>query len=615
MLQGIFWSELKETFKGNHQFKAWVLGDLCWKDVDSQDLISLLRLRRRLLEALEVPDTYIKETGQLISRLERFLLSHRQLIKVPSKRQFGDFTFQALGLSLFNGQSIHVHDLEDLLEQCSGLGLETLMPVTHGKLLKNLEKLNGRKERLRDKELTLKTFFEGTPALKKVRETVPMVLPYNKRWEHAQVIGRTGWGKTRAVQGLIAHNLEICRRGLGGFCVMESNGDLFRWVSHLSQLDPEHPESLANQVIMIDVTDLDHLAQMNLFDLNFDGIRDHSKVEREKIFSMVLEIYEYMFTALLGLELSPYMKNIFCFGTQIIFAVKGNLSTFLQLMRSEEGDFFHAYENLDPYARKFFEDEFYRKEYAATRDRVAVRLWAVLSNSTFAKMLDAPTNTIDFFEIVCEGKILLVNTSKEMLQGTRSSALGKFILANLMLAGFRMAGVPEKKRKGFTVYLDECHDLFSSGGGQGANILPMMLSQMRKYKVGLVLIHQSLHQLKQESGLFPSVMACTATKIIGKVSAADAEDFSKELGCDKNIFQRLKKIDFKSSEFVCYIGETTETPCVVQMSLSDINQISLMDENGFQRLREVCRAKQASQILENPQSTEDPPKNFEKPIF
>jgi len=94
------------------------------------------------------------------------------------------------------------------------------------------------------------------------------------------------------------------------------------------------------------------------------------------------------------------------------------------------------------------------------------------------------------------------------------------------------SAIPEDRRRATFVYIDEAQDYFDQG-------IENLLNQARKYKTGLILAHQNLGQFGR--GLEASVMASTAVKLVGGVSAGDAAALSREMRCEPEFLLSMRK--------------------------------------------------------------------------
>src|SRR5919202_5527672 len=148
----------------------------------------------------------------------------------------------------------------------------------------------------------------------------------------------------------------------------------------------------------------------------------------------------------------------------------------------------------------------------------------------------------NMFELLNSGSVILINTAKDLLKQDGCEILGRFFIALLVQAIQERAAIPEDRRRSTFIYIDEAQDYFDEG-------IENLLNQARKYKVGLVLAHQNLGQF--EPRLQAAVMASTAIKLAGGVSAKDAASLSREMHCEPEFLQEMRKYA-ASTEFACF---------------------------------------------------------------
>src|ERR1700737_438912 len=76
-------------------------------------------------------------------------------------------------------------------------------------------------------------------------------------------------------------------------------------------------------------------------------------------------------------------------------------------------------------------------------------------------------------------------------RGAAAALLGALLVSRIGLAGLSRTDIPEDERRDFHVYLDEFQNFTTLS-------LANMLSELRKYRVNLVLAHQYLSQLDED---------------------------------------------------------------------------------------------------------------------
>jgi hypothetical protein len=367
----------------------------------------------------------------------------------------------------------------------------------------------------------LSTYLAGTPFLDFLQTLLPFSIPFPVRFEHTHIVGGSGHGKTQLLQHLILRDLGKLCQGRGSLIVIDSQGDMLRTITQLAELSPTHPESLADRLILIDPNDVEHPPALNLFDFGLDRLKHYNPVEREKLINGAIALYEYVFGALLGAELTQRQGVIFRYLARLIMTLQGaTIHTLMGFMENPEATRAH-FPKLDQTSRHFFETQFFSRSFDDTRQQILTRLWGVLSNRVLERMFTNQYNRLDLFNAMNRGSLILINTAKDLLKQEGCEILGRFFIALITQAAQERAAIPEDRRRSTFVYIDEAHDYFDES-------IQNLFNQARKYRVGLIIAHQNLDQF--DVSLRATVMASTSIKLAGGLSAKDAAAFSKEMG-------------------------------------------------------------------------------------
>ena len=165
--------------------------------------------------------------------------------------------------------------------------------------------------------------------------------------------------------------------------------------------------------------------------------------------------------------------------------------------------------------RQFWKQEF--AHYHARQQAEAVapiqnKLGALLADPTLYRILVEPPIDLKFRAIMDGGEVVLVNLSKGRLGEESSTLLGSLIVSTLGLAAFSRAENPTASRRPFFIYIDEFQTFTTL-------MLANMMSELRKYGVGLTLAHQYMQQLEPE--IRSAVIGNAGTLISFRVGAED----------------------------------------------------------------------------------------------
>ena len=396
-----------------------------------------------------------------------------------------------------------------------------------------------------DSTLTGTALFEAyladTPFIYCLKRPVPFILPIESRFEHLHLLAGTGHGKTQTLQTLILEDIRDSR----GFMVIDSQGDLISKIRMLEVFGSGG--AMEDKLIVVDPTDIEYPAALNLFALGELDTENLTALQKETVINGTVDLYTYLFGAILGAELTQRQGVVFTYIARLMLEIpKANIHTLRELM--EDGKKFKPYmDKLRGTAHAFFKTEFFSPTFAQTKKQVLARLWGILANATLERMFSADKNKVDIFSAMNEGKVVLINTAKDLLRSEGSQILGRFFIAMLGQAILLRSSIAQQDRRDFLVYIDECHEYLDEK-------VNTILEQARKYRVGLNLSHQNLAQLPAATR--EAIFANTSIKLAGGVSASDASKLSAEMHTKTDTLLSVQKHQ-DHTDFCLWIKNTT----------------------------------------------------------
>lgn len=176
----------------------------------------------------------------------------------------------------------------------------------------------------------------------------------------------------------------------------------------------------------------------------------------------------------------------------------------------------------NPVVHAFWKSEFanYPPRYAAEAlAPIQNKLGALLSDPMLYRVLVAPSIDLHFRQIMDEGQVLLVNLSKGRIGADSAQTLGSLLVSTLGLAAFSRAETDPADRRPFFLYVDEFQTFTTLSFAN-------MMTELRKFGVGLTLANQHLHQLEPE--IRHAVLGNAATLIVFRTGVEDASLLSRE---------------------------------------------------------------------------------------
>ncbi|WP_417618096.1 type IV secretory system conjugative DNA transfer family protein [Parasphingorhabdus sp.] len=386
-------------------------------------------------------------------------------------------------------------------------------------------------------EQLVTTYLAGTPLLELFDQELNFTIPTLSRFEHHHIIAGSGHGKTQTLQYLIAQDLAKMEHASRSIIVLDSQGDLIRNIAQMAIFAPDGP--LHDKIVIIDPSDVEWPVSLNLFDVGMDRLAGYEPLERERLTNSILELYDFVLGTLLDAQMTQKQNVIFRYVTRLMLHIPdATIHTLRELMEpGGEKKFASSIAKLTGTAKHFFETEFTSREFEQTKKQVLRRLWGILENQTFERMFSHPRSKLDLFKEMNAGKIILINTAKDLLKEQGTEIFGRFFIAMIAQAAQERASLPASKRIPTFVYIDEAQDYFDRNIG-------LILAQARKYNVGMVLAHQYLGQL--EPKLQEAFGANTSIKFAGGVSAKDARVLAPMLYCQPEFIESQPKGSFAS---------------------------------------------------------------------
>ncbi|MBP6379871.1 MAG: hypothetical protein KA312_05585 [Sphingorhabdus sp.] len=427
----------------------------------------------------------------------------------------------------------------------------------------------------KDPTQLVSTYLSGTPLLPLFDQTLDFTIPTKTRFEHHHIVAGSGHGKTQTLQYLIAHDLEAVTEGKRSVVVLDSQGDLIRTISSLKCFAPGEP--LHERVVIIDPSDIEWPVSLNLFDVGMDRLAGYAPLERERLTNSILELYDFVLGTLLSAEMTQKQNVIFRYVTRLMLHIPdATIHTLRELMEpNSQVKFAEHIAKLSGTARHFFETEFAGKEFEQTKKQVLRRLWGILENQTLERMFSHPRSKLDLFSEMNAGKVILINTAKDLLKEQGTEIFGRFFIALIAQAAQERATLPANKRMATIVYVDEAQDYFDRNIG-------IILAQARKQNVGMVLSHQFLGQL--EPKLQEAFAANTAIKFAGGVSAKDARALAPMLYCQPEFIEAQPK-----ASFAAHVRGQTKSAVPLKFPLGYMEKLPRMEKNEQQALRQRMR--------------------------
>lgn len=350
------------------------------------------------------------------------------------------------------------------------------------------------------------------------------------RLRHLYVLGKTGSGKSTLLQNLIAQDLAngthqppdaasvwSCTQKAKtspdeapGVAVLDPHGALVESVLRYV------PSRRTNDVLVFDPADQARPVAFNVFRaLAPRGVNTES-ADAALLASSLISVFKKQWASSWGPRLEHVLRNA------ILAVAADDEATLVLLYRFlTDGAVRDRVVGrvTDPVVRQFWTKEFAGYRPALQSEATAPvlnKLGAFVSMPRVRAIVGQVRSKVDLVSLMDRGSVVLANLNTGAVGEDAAHLLGGLLLSSIQLAAMRRA----RRERPFFVYIDEFQHFVTDS-------LATMLSESRKFGVGLTLAHQYLGQLPL--GLQGAVLGNVGSSLVFRVGAEDAYVLEREL--------------------------------------------------------------------------------------
>ncbi|TWI96825.1 type IV secretion system coupling TraD/TrwB family protein [Mucilaginibacter frigoritolerans] len=323
----------------------------------------------------------------------------------------------------------------------------------------------------------------------------------NDRYSHVYALGKTGSGKTSLLLNMAIDDIY---KGYG-VALIEPHGDAS---ADLLKKIPEHRKK---DVIYFNPGDAAHRTGFNPL-LNVP-IEDRHLVASELVLA---------FKKIWGDSWGPRLEYILRYSCLTLLEYPTATLLDIQPLLLDR-----AYRNMvllytdNPVILSFWHNEYdsYTNSFRTEAIMPILNKVGVFSANVILREIVGQQESISLEEIMNSGKILICNLSKGIIGEDVSQILGSLLTTSIQTAAMRRAKVAAHERRTFMVFIDECHSFITTS-------FATILSEVRKYNVGLFLTHQYIEQLPDE--VQSAILGNVGTIICFRLGTHDAKIIADE---------------------------------------------------------------------------------------
>jgi hypothetical protein len=294
------------------------------------------------------------------------------------------------------------------------------------------------------------------------------------RLHHLYLIGETGTGKSTLLESLVLQDVEALR----SVVLIDPHGDL---AERLHTLISDHH---AERLTYLDAADLNQ-------PYGYNPLR---RVRVDKIplaASGLLEAFKMLFKDAWGVRMEHVFRNTLY---ALLEYGKATLPDILRMLVDRPFRRIVLTHVNNHQVRAFWTQEYpkynprYRQEAIAP---IQNKVGAFLADPRLHHLFTSAPVDLHIRQHMDTGRILIINLAKGRLGEDSANLLGALLVTTVSLAAFSRAETPPQGRRPAYVYIDEFQNFTTLS-------VATMISELRKYRVGLTFAHQHLDQLEED---------------------------------------------------------------------------------------------------------------------
>ncbi|GMU73984.1 MAG: hypothetical protein AMXMBFR44_1830 [Candidatus Campbellbacteria bacterium] len=339
----------------------------------------------------------------------------------------------------------------------------------------------------------------------------PVYIGALDRLRHVYTIGQTGTGKTTLLKNMIIQDIKNGE----GVCMIDPHGtDLLEVLSQI-------PAERWDDVIYFDPAYTERPMGLNMLEYD-QAFPEQKTFVVNELFSIFQKLYGGA-----PESMGPMFEQYFRNATMLVIEDPETGNTLFDVSRVMSDKAFRDLKLSrckNPVVVQFWREVAEKAGGEASLANivpyVTSKFDVFLANDIMRPIVTQRQSVFNFREIMDERKILLVNLSKGRLGDINANLIGLIIVGKILMAALsRVDTVGQQEVPNFYLYIDEFQNVTTDS-------IATILSEARKYKLGLTIAHQFIKQLdeKTRDAVFGNVGSICSFR----VGSEDAEFLEKQ---------------------------------------------------------------------------------------
>lgn len=395
------------------------------------------------------------------------------------------------------------------------------------------------------------------------------------RFRHFYIIGQTGTGKSSMIDIMARQDFHNGK----GVCIVDPHGSL------IDGLLPYIPRSRADDVIYFNPADMERPMGLNLLEGKTPEERDLIALDAMNM--MVKMFGEEVF----GPRIQDYFRNG-CLTLMEDEEEGGAITDLVRLFTDDEWQKYKVSKVKNPIVKSFWENQMAKTGAREKQEMIpyfAAKFGQFYTNTLMRNIVGQTKSSFDIGEAMNSGKIILMNLSKGLIGDINATLLGMIVVNKIQVAAMRRQRESKENRRDFFLYIDEFQNFVTPS-------IESILSEARKYRLGLVLAHQYLDQLEKDSKLSGSVSLKGAvfgnvgTMMFYKIGPDDAEVGAKQMGPVFSEQDLVNQDAFKATMKLCIDGQPSR-PFTLEAQRPWLDKTYAKDDQAAEAFKQLSRLK------------------------
>lgn len=332
------------------------------------------------------------------------------------------------------------------------------------------------------------------------------------RLRHMYIIGKTGMGKSTLLENMAIQDIQNGE----GMAYLDPHGST---AEKLLEFVPEHR---IKDVIYFAPFDLEYPVALNVLEDTAPGDESSQSIRSQFIVSGLMSTFKKIWKD----QWSARMEYILNYTLLALLEIPEATLLDVNRMLSDKAFRRDVIERLkEPTVKSYWEKEFASmsdKMIAEAVPAIQNKVGQFISNALIRNIIGQTRSSFDFRKAMDEKKIIIFNLSIGRIGEDAVNLLGSLFVTKIYLAAMSRADISERDMKevpNFYLYVDEFQNFINDSFAQ-------ILSQARKYKLGLIVAHQYVKQMTEI--VHDAIFGNVGTMIAYRIGAEDADAFEKE---------------------------------------------------------------------------------------